>query len=69
MIYIEKMKVTFFQEKDFYPEDFNMLLDFCKKSYVHNNIDFLTYKKVLKELYELGVESPSDINSLEVFKT
>ena len=69
MIYIEKMKVTFFQEKDFYPEDFNMLLDFCKNSYIHNKIDLLTYKEVLKELYEQGASSPSDINSIETFKT
>lgn len=63
---IHELKLLFLQIRDYLTEDVNELLDFTKKSYVHNEISICEYRNLVRELEKLGAEIPevSIYNSL-----
>ena len=68
-MYLQKMNHTFYEEKNFEPDNINLLLDYCKQCYINNKIDIVFYRNVLKELYEVGAYSPNDMENYEPNKT
>jgi hypothetical protein len=55
---IHELKLKFLQIKDYLTDDVNELLDFTKKSYVHNEISICEYRSLVRELEMLGAKIP-----------
>lgn len=55
---IHELKLKFLQIKEYLTDDVNELLDFTKKSYVHNEISICEYRSLVRELEMLGAKIP-----------
>ncbi|MCQ6273919.1 YppF family protein [Bacillus sp. V3B] len=55
---IHELKLKFLQIRDYLTDDVNELLDFTKKSYVHNEISICEYRSLVRELEKLGAKIP-----------
>lgn len=62
---IRELKSRFNQTRDYCTDDVNALMDFAKKAYIYNEISFIDYRKLVRELETLGAVVPEEpINSL-----
>mgnify|MGYP001413602070 CR=1 FL=1 len=59
-MYIHELKEKFSLHKNYQTDDVNELLDFAKKSYIHNEISSSEYKKIVRELESQGAKMPGD---------
>ncbi|KIY22206.1 MULTISPECIES: YppF family protein [Mesobacillus] len=57
---VHELKNLFARTKEYTPDHVNELLDFTKKSYIQNEITFLEYRNLVRELELLGAFIPED---------
>lgn len=57
---VHELKRKFIQFREYEPETVNVLLDFAKRVYIHNEISFNEYRNLVRELESLGAEVPFD---------
>ena len=55
---VHELAMEFFQKRKHSPENVNELLDFTKKSYIHNDISISVYRNLVRELEAQGAEVP-----------
>ncbi|WP_338470053.1 YppF family protein [Niallia sp. XMNu-256] len=55
---VHELKLKFLQIRKYLTEDVNELLDFTKKSYIHNEISIGEYRNLVRELENLGARIP-----------
>jgi len=55
---VHELTKMFQQMRDCGPESVNELLDFTKKAYIQNVICITEYRKLVRELEEMGAEIP-----------
>lgn len=61
---ISELKNRFFESKDYSTDNFNQLLDFAKKAYIHNEINIKEYSLLIRDLEAKGAMVPdSDIDN------
>ncbi|WP_251554130.1 YppF family protein [Neobacillus muris] len=59
-----ELKSKFLQSRDFTTEDVNALMDFAKKTYIHNEITINEYRQLVRELENQGAKLPAEEDSL-----
>lgn len=57
---IRSLKSKFIQSRDYSTDDVNTLMDFAKKAYIHNEINFKEYRLLVRELETQGAVFPDD---------
>jgi hypothetical protein len=57
---IGSLKSKFIQSRDYSTDDVNTLMDFAKKAYIHNEINFKEYRLLVRELEAQGAVIPDD---------
>lgn len=57
---VHELKRKFIQFREYEPETVNVLLDFAKKVYIHNEISINEYRNLVRELESLGAVFPCD---------
>lgn len=57
---VHELKRKFIQFREYEPETVNVLLDFAKRVYIHNEISINEYRNLVRELESLGAEVPCD---------
>ncbi|MCM3566828.1 YppF family protein [Neobacillus mesonae] len=55
---IHELKEKFSQTRNFSTDDVNALMDFAKKSYIHNEISIKEYRLLVRELEGQGAVLP-----------
>lgn len=55
---IRELKSRFIQSRDYTTDDVNALMDFAKKTYIHNEISIKEYRLLVRELESQGAEVP-----------
>ncbi len=58
---VHELAMEFYQKRKQSPENVNELLDFTKKSYIHNEISILVYRNLVRELEAQGAETPETL--------
>ncbi|WNS73992.1 YppF family protein [Bacillus sp. DTU_2020_1000418_1_SI_GHA_SEK_038] len=58
---VHELAMKFFQMRNYSPESVNELLDFTKKSYIHNDICITDYRNLVRELEAQGAEVPESL--------
>lgn len=53
-----ELKSKFIQSRDYTTDDVNALMDFAKKAYIHNEINFKDYRLLVRELEIQGAVIP-----------
>lgn len=57
---IRELKSKFIQSRAYSTDDVNALMDFAKKSYIHNEIDIIEYCLLVRELENQGAVIPDN---------
>ncbi|AZU63112.1 YppF family protein [Neobacillus mesonae] len=57
---IHELKEKFSQIRSFSTDDVNALMDFAKKTYIHNEISIKEYRKLVRELEGKGAALPEE---------
>ncbi|NRD80534.1 hypothetical protein HPT25_24740 [Bacillus sp. BRMEA1] len=55
---IRELKNRFIQKRDYQTDDVNALMDFARKSYIHNEISIKEYHLLIRELENKGAVFP-----------
>ncbi|MEH7117137.1 YppF family protein [Neobacillus vireti] len=55
---IHALKSKFIQSRDYNTDDVNALLDFARKTYIHNEITINEYRFLIRELENQGAVIP-----------
>lgn len=58
---VHEIKLKFLHIREYGTEDANELLDFAKKSYIHNEISIHEYRDLVRELENLGAQIPESL--------
>ncbi|CAM3888809.1 YppF family protein [Mesobacillus zeae] len=58
---IHELTLKFAETRDYSPGNMNELLDFAKMAYVHNEINILDYRNLVRELEIKGASTPDDM--------
>ncbi|MDP4164284.1 MAG: YppF family protein [Bacillota bacterium] len=53
---IQELQTMFTQSRAYPAEDMNELMSFAKKAYIHNELSFKEYRKIVRELENQGAE-------------
>ncbi|WP_174733971.1 YppF family protein [Mesobacillus harenae] len=66
---VNELKLLFAQMRDYTPESVNELLDFAKKSYIHNEISINDYRILVRDLESQGAVVPEILKENSLVET